>query len=237
MYECAQGQESADARLSVAARAIQRRVRGMAGRELSKQLAHAKQPMGTPGITTTQYDAIDEEQIKLLQRLQRRRLQKRKETQQHFLKQATQSTAVHYAQHVAEIRAKSNLKGVMAVIQERLKLLFDMSTDAFSFFDLDTSESITPLELQRGLKRLGLDISTKQLETGCALHDGQLDLMEFLRMFSWHDISVVADAQKESRLHSRRALVIAQERLAGLKDANKKQTTSTGGGRGNKRRS
>lgn len=193
---------------SVAARIIQRRVRGIAARKLIKEMANIKK-LKTPA------KGGDVNSI---------------------LKEATHET-VRYTKHVAEIRAKSNLKGEMRAIQERFKLLFDTTTDAFSFFDLDGSETISTLELQRGLKRLGLDVSTKELEVGCALYDGHLDLLEFLRMFAWHDIEVVQDAVKESRLHFRRTQALLQERLAELNDADKKGAAGTGkGDRGMQRR-
>ena len=195
---------------SVAARIIQRRVRGIAARKLIKEMANIKNRK-TPGAKGGDANSI--------------------------LKEATSAQTVRYTKHVAEIRAKSNLKGEMRAIQERFKLLFDTTTDAFSFFDLDGSETISTLELQRGLKRLGLDVSTKELEVGCALYDGHLDLLEFLRMFAWHDIQVVQDAVKESRLSFRRTQALLQERLAELNDADKKGAAGTGkGDRGMQRR-
>jgi hypothetical protein len=200
-----QGEEGAIE--SVAARIIQRRVRGIAARKLTKEMANIKK-LKTPGAKGGDANSV--------------------------LKEATNAQTVRYTKHVAEIRAKSNLKGEMIAIQERFKLLFDTTTDAFSFFDLDGSETISTLELQRGLKRLGLDVSTKELEVGCALYDGHLDLLEFLRMFAWHDIEVVQDAVKESRLHFRRTQALMQERLAELNDADKKGAAGTVKGRGDR---
>lgn len=189
---------------NVAARVIQRRVRGIAARKLTTEMANIKK-LKSPGATRDEAKSI--------------------------FKEATKAQTMRYTKLVAEIRTKSNLKGEMAAIQERFKLLFDTSTDAFSFFDLDGSETISTLELQRGLKRLGLDVSTKELEAGCALYDGHFDLLEFLRMFSWHDIVVVQDAVKESRLHFRRTQALLQERLAELNDADKKGAAGTGKGK------
>ena len=185
---------------SVAASIIQRRIRGIAARKLTKEMANIKK-LKTTGAKGDDANAI--------------------------FKEAAKAVTVRHTNHVAEIRAKSNLRGEMRAIQARFKLLFDTSTDAFSFFDLDGSETISTLELQRGLKRLGLNVSTKELEVGCALYDGHLDLLEFLRMFAWHDIEVVKDAVKASRLNFRRMQALLQERLAELKDADKTGAAGT----------
>ena len=56
---------------------------------------------------------------------------------------------------MAAIRAKTKLTGILKVIQERLKRIFDTVTDAFTNLDHDQSDAISLVELQRGFKRVG----------------------------------------------------------------------------------
>lgn len=124
---------------------------------------------------------------------------------------------VRYSKHVAAIRGKLLTKGLHGKLQTRFKLLFDAPTDAFAFLDQDAGGTISTMELQRGCNKIGIGVSIKELGASVA-GDGQVDLLEFLRLFAWVDIAVIEDEMRASRLDLTRIKRQTMERLQEIND-------------------
>jgi len=114
------------------------------------------------------------------------------------------------------IRAKVHSKGIHAAIQARPKLLFDTATDTFVFLDHNASDSITSAELERGFRRLGVDATIRDLGFN------YIHIIEFLRLYAWHDIKNIEDleyAVGASRLNAAKLRAKALERVEALSTA------------------
>jgi hypothetical protein len=114
------------------------------------------------------------------------------------------------------IRAKVHSKGIHAAIQARLKLLFDTAIDAYVFLDHNASDSITSAELERGFRRLGVDATIRDLGFN------YIHIIEFLRLYAWHDIKNIEDleyAVGASRLNAAKLRAKALERVEALSTA------------------
>ena len=116
------------------------------------------------------------------------------------------------------IRARKGLKGVNALVQGRLKELFENVVEAFVFLDQNGDESITIVELGHGLKRMGITgLDMKALGAAIAA-DGLVDLYEFLRLYCWEEIPNVEKALKVARPRHRQIVEEANEKRKKLPD-------------------
>mmetsp|Transcript_86330 Transcript_86330/g.126329 ORF Transcript_86330/g.126329 Transcript_86330/m.126329 type:complete len:155 (-) Transcript_86330:53-517(-) len=148
-----------------------------------------------------------------MQTLARQRAESRKSKIKQTLSQYEAAIKQEWSyKAAAAIRGKQHTKGLRAKLQTRFRCLFDAPTDAFVFLDQDAGGTLSTLELQRGCKRIGLDVTIMELGPAVS-SDGQVDLLEFLRLFAWVDIAVIEDTLRASRLNVTQIQLLAMERL------------------------
>ena len=101
------------------------------------------------------------------------------------------------------IRGRVRRAGDLQAIQDKFKAVFNAVQDAFVWFDNDGNERITNVELERGLERLGLKAINMKKICLIVAADGVVDVLEFLRTFSWHDVRDVNQAVHEAKRNRR----------------------------------
>ena len=115
------------------------------------------------------------------------------------------------------VKGKKNRPGVVGIVQARLMALFDTVQDAFVYIDNDGNDSITKVEFARGLQRVGLVGADINKLSAMVAADGIIDVLEFIRLFAWHDVRQVDKSIAEAKI--KRSIVVekATERLHELK--------------------
>lgn len=66
--------------------------------------------------------------------------------------------------------------------------------------DNDGNDSITKVEFGRGLQRIGITGGNIGKLSAMVAADGLIDVMEFLRLFAWHDVRYVDKAITDAKL-------------------------------------
>src|SRR6056300_1495530 len=98
------------------------------------------------------------------------------------------------------VKGKKNRPGVVGIVQARLMALFDTVRDAFVYIDNDGNDSITKVEFARGLQRVGLVGADINKLSAMVAADGIIDVLEFIRLFAWHDVRQVDKSIAEAKI-------------------------------------
>ena len=122
---------------------------------------------------------------------------------------------------VGATRIKGRLRkdGPMAVLQQRLMMVFDNVQDAFVFIDIDGNDHITMQEFSIGLRRLltteDAQAAAEFAKCGAAIasRDKSIDIFGFMRAVSWHDVRNAKEAVSEAKMFKSSIVAKAKERL------------------------
>jgi len=195
-----------------AATLIQKRLRGLTVRKKTQKKRQAKAIFELE--ESIRGDAEAEKRIIKIQALARgkrerhtlRDLEQQKAQQE--AKEETKSQEGEKPKQKGVIRVKGRVRknGVLAEVQQRLMHFFDSCPEAFAYMDNDGNDSITKAELIRGFERIG--IVGKRMNHLCvmAAADDLITSMEFLRLFSWHNVDDVSPVLAKAKLNRRNIL-------------------------------
>lgn len=117
------------------------------------------------------------------------------------------------------VKGKKNRPGVVGIVQARLISLFDTVQDAFVYIDNDGNDSITKVEFARGLQRVGLVGADINKLSAMVAADGIIDVLEFIRLFAWHDVRQVDKSIAEAKIKRSMVVEKATERLREFKSS------------------
>jgi len=204
---------------------IQRRARGNAARRAVRKKRHEASGEGRDVQDFSGEEVKSIIKVQSVARMKKER-EKRQRTQ---LMQHAKSQEEKNKGNKAKpaIKGKLNRPGGIGVVQARLMELFDKVQDAFVYIDNDGNDQLTKVEFARGLQRLGITGASIGKLSAMVAADGLVDVLEFMRLFAWHDVRHVDKAIAESKIQRSLVLEKATARLNHLKGGRGEEEITT----------